>query len=746
MKRNFYTAVFIPVLSLLLFWSINAFAEEAYAAPIPVTLSPDSEKVSISGLMETLEDPSGKLTFDEVTSPHITKKFKSVTDSIPNYGFTDSTFWTRFAVKNSSLQSNRWILEIAFPLLDDVEIFIENPGATQKKWSHYRQGRQHPFDERIIYHRNILYPVTIAAGNTRTIYLKIRTGDGMIFPVTFWQDGALARKLQHEQYYFGIYYGIIIVMVLYNLFIFASVRDRNYLYYVLYIAAFGLFQMAMNGLAFQYLWPGFPWWGIHANPFLIGLSVLFAVNFSINFLKTEEYTPRLHRFLQGIMFFSGTLAVASFLVPYRLSITVGQLLPLAAVLSVIPAATISYRSGHQAARFYLLAWSSFLLGIILSTLRVMGFIPHHFLTEYGMQIGSGLEMVLLSFALADSINIANTEKKKAQEKVIKAQKEMVESLQKSKAEIEEARRIISLSEKKYRLLVEGSSDIIFSLDEGFNFINASEAMHRIFKIKQDQVVNLNLLDLIYEEDVKNNVSRRIVKKKLRDFSRDRGTLTFKAHFYSQASPSPREMRVQLEYINIEGKNEILGKFTSITEDVLLNFFQEEKQRYAITNYLANAEEITQRLTRNLKKYLSTQDITFLRIALREIVINAIEHGNLEITFEEKSQAIEEDNYFTFVNERQLTPELKDRKVHIEHSLNKERVVFIITDEGKGFNHRDAINSSAENANIGMLPHGRGIAMACNVFDRISYNDRGNQVMLIKYFARKTAPQKKKILA
>jgi len=716
-----------------------AFASHKAMAGEILLLSEKDGSVTAGQAMDTLEDPRGELTLKDVLSPEFKRKFRPTKGAIPNYGFTDSVYWARYTAKNTSAKTHEYILEVGFPLIDDLQIYVQTPDKTIGKWPRYRLGREHLFNKRSVYHRNFIFPVTIPRGKSRTIYMRIRTADGMIFPAAFWKRKPFARYIQHEQFFFGIYYGIIIVMILYNLFIFISVRDRNYLYYVLYISAFGLFQMAMNGLAYQYLWPNLSWWAIHANPVLIGLSVLFATNFSMNFLETKKYTPRIHRGFQVLMGLSALLTIASFLVKYRITITLGQLLPLSAVFMAIPAAIYCYRGGNRAARYYLVAWSFFLIGIILSTLRVLGLIPHHFITEYGLQIGSGLEMVLLAFALADRINIINQEKKEAQEKEIEAQQLMVDNLQRSQSQIEAANTKISLSEEKYRLLVEGSSDIIFSLDENFNFITANNAMKHELKILPEELQNMNLLDIIHEDEEDNNLARQLAERKLKDFASSREPLNFKSSFYSTRSIEPKEMQVHLEYLNIKGKNEILGKASNVVEDVLLRYFQEERQKYVISNYLTSAEEITHRLTRNLQKFLEIKEVTFLRIALREIVINAIEHGNLGITFEEKSDAIESDQYFSFINERQLDPEKKNKKVNIEYSLDERRVAYIITDEGMGFDHKQVIQNSADKANEAMLSHGRGIAMAANVFDRVIYNDNGNQVMLIKYFDTADVP-------
>ena len=191
------------------------------------------------------------------------------------------------------------------------------------------------------------------------------------------------------------------------------------------------------------------------------------------------------------------------------------------------------------------------------------------------------------------------------------------------------------------------------------------------------------------------------------------------------------MQVHLEYLDIMGKNEILGKMTNIADDTLLNFFIYEKQMYAIGNYLITADEITHRITRNLKKYLSPADVRMIQLALREIIINAIEHGNLNISFEEKSEAIMEDRYFSLIRERQLAPGIRDRKVTIEYSISSEEISYIISDEGDGFEYDEYMKAAQTSVNMDFMAHGRGLFMTQNVFDEVTFNSKGNTVVLIK---------------
>ncbi|HPX92307.1 MAG TPA: ATP-binding protein, partial [Spirochaetota bacterium] len=161
----------------------------------------------------------------------------------------------------------------------------------------------------------------------------------------------------------------------------------------------------------------------------------------------------------------------------------------------------------------------------------------------------------------------------------------------------------------------------------------------------------------------------------------------------------------------------------------LDAFISEKCEYMIRNLLFEADSISHRITDNLQKYMDKSEVNLIRIGLREIIINSIEHGNLNITFEEKSEAIMNDRYFSFLNQRQNHPEYKDRRVRIEYLISPTKAVYKITDQGKGFNHKKYMNNELLKDN---LAHGRGIAMVRNIFDEVRYNFRGNQVLLVKY--------------
>jgi len=729
-KNRIITFLFLAC--TLLMAAIPAFSSGA------IDVSSINKHLPIGSLCYTLEDRSGNITIDEIISGKHDNDFTISPGNIPNFGFTKSVYWVRFTLENSSYRIMEKLVEIGFPLLDNIEIysFTADNNAEPLMAKKEITGREIPFKERLFSHRNFVFPMNLLPYESQNVYLRIKTDDGMIFPISVWETSSFYRKAQRELFAFGIYYGIIIIMILYNLFIFTSTRDNNYLYYILYIAAFGMFQLSMNGLAYQFLWPSSPWWAIHANPFLIGWSALLGAGFSVKFLETPVYAPVMDKLLKGLMVLSVILIIASLTVDYSITILAGQILPLSMILIAIPTAILCLKRGNRSARFYLIAWSAFFIGVILSTLRIMGLIQHNILTEHGLQIGSAFEMVLLALALADRINIMKMEKEEAQMEVIAKQQQIVDNLNRSNMEIESAHKLLSISEEKYRRLVEGTKDIIFSLDEEWKFISANRAITTELKIDTDTIAGKSFLDILYSDQKEQYVTRRLMIEKLEEFSRSKKPVQFRIQFKSPISTEPRELLLSLEFINIEGKNEILGKASHIIEDSLLKYFLEESQKYAIGNYLITAEEITHRITRNLKKYMDSSSLKLLRISLREIIINAIEHGNLEISFEDKSNAMMEDNYFETVRSRQMKPDLVRRKVLIDYSVNSERVCYTVTDEGSGFDHREFLEKNDDIINTMLLSHGRGLSMTVNTFDEVIFNEKGNSVNLIKYFNSK----------
>ncbi|MCP5495943.1 MAG: ATP-binding protein [Leptospiraceae bacterium] len=301
-------------------------------------------------------------------------------------------------------------------------------------------------------------------------------------------------------------------------------------------------------------------------------------------------------------------------------------------------------------------------------------------------------------------------------------------LEKNIEDLSQANQQITRSEEKYRLLVEGTNDIIFTLDKDWNFLSMNKSAKQHLGMQADKLVRTSLFALIHTTPIERKKTIRLIREKLKEFTQTKNPINFKISLLSAFNAEPREFQLHLEYI---GKEEILGKASRVLEDALLKYIKEETQAYEIENYLLLAEDMSRRLVRNLERHLNSDDITSIRVSLREIIINAIEHGNLQLTFEEKTQALIEDNYPEFLKSRQLDPVLGNRKVKIEYTLDSEKVIYQIEDEGNGFDHKKIRKKKTEDLNLELEAHGRGIKMTEEIFDAVEYNEKGNSVTLMK---------------
>ncbi len=317
-------------------------------------------------------------------------------------------------------------------------------------------------------------------------------------------------------------------------------------------------------------------------------------------------------------------------------------------------------------------------------------------------------------------------------KEIEEHKVTAEKLVQSRDEVEEKNRLLTVSEKKYRHIVEGTRDIIFTLDEDWYFKTVNDAVKKELRLSPETAARYRLTDLMYDELTDAAIYRRVVTEKF-IVSREVGTpLKLNVRLKTPNLIEPVEFMLYLEFVETEGSLETIGKAVKLSDDSFAGSFISERCEYVIKNLLFEADDVTLRITNNLQKYIDRNEVNLVRIGLREIIINSIEHGNLNITFDEKTGAIMEDRYFEFINERQSCPDYRDRRVRIEYMVSPERAVYKITDQGKGFNHRKYLAGIGSDSDGIGLTHGRGIAMVKSIFDEVKYNSKGNQVFLVKY--------------
>lgn len=361
--------------------------------------------------MYVFEDVRGDASIDDIASPAVQGSFRLHDKPVLNAGYSRSVFWLRLDLEYRPEQAQgdrNWLLELAYPPLDHLELYLPDEDGSFALAQ--RTGDALPFDSRQIRQNNYLFELNLEPGQAKRVYLRLESQGSIQAPLTLWAPNAYLEQQPGRIYVLGIIYGVLLVMLVYNLFIFVSVRDTSYLYYILYIASFGLYQVSVNGAGIEYFWPDSPWWANAATPFLIGAAALFGCQFARSFLHTAEHSPWVDRLLLLLMVCGVVVMLLALSVSYATALRLATYLALLFTVVIFAAGILAWLRGMRVARYFIFAWTAFLAGGIVNTLMVLGYLPNVFLTMYASQIGSALEVGLLSLALADRINAMKEER------------------------------------------------------------------------------------------------------------------------------------------------------------------------------------------------------------------------------------------------------------------------------------------------------------------------------------------------
>ena len=424
------------------------------AAPDPAISSQSSPSLVITdkqqkyyvGLyMDFLEDKQKKWTIDDVMSDEVAGKFQFFGKEFPNFQWTQSAFWFRVEIVNSSRNRRDFILQEEIPWIDIVEVYVPKPGGG---YDIHRAGDTLPFKDREIKHQELLFWLTIEPGQKVPLFIKIEGQDALMAPFTLWEMTAFRKHDRFKSYYFGFVYGAFAIMLFYNLFLFLSLRDRIYLFYSLFLFSWITFGPHSNGFYYWLLWPESPWfnniWMCSGDTF----GQLCAVLFTIVFLDTKKTLPRYHKFLSRFAIFLALISINGFVgLYYQLTVTLSVVTLQVFAPILLLAGYLSYRAGNRSARFYIMAWTFSTVGGMITAMTLLNIIPYRFFLFHAYELGMVVDITLLSLALADRIYLIRKERDEAQAHV----RETLESA-KEELEFRVAERTADLYEEKEKVV------------------------------------------------------------------------------------------------------------------------------------------------------------------------------------------------------------------------------------------------------------------------------------------------------
>lgn len=390
---------------LLALWgaSVPVHAQPATTA---VQLKPGMEGLPLGRSLDILQDPGGTLTFEQVQAPERSRAFVTSTTDTPNFGFTRSAYWYRLSLSNpadADAAQSRWVLEMRYPVMDHLDYYITQQGVTR----HIHAGDQNPNAAGLLQVNTIALPLEIAPGERVDIMARAQSPGSHQFPLHVWAQDDFRRHVESDNFTNGMYFGLMAVMILYNFIIFITVRDRAYLYYILYLTAAGYCMLILTGYARLFFNNAFSWAPLWINalaPVALCCVYIFSVLLLRAFLKTQQHLPRFHRWAGVSLWLALLVLCSNALFSLYVDVPVGYLMMGAQVLIGLGVGVYLMLKGVREARLYLLGWSAPLFAILFLTLRSFGMVYSDLSQWSALQIGMALEATILSLALASRIN------------------------------------------------------------------------------------------------------------------------------------------------------------------------------------------------------------------------------------------------------------------------------------------------------------------------------------------------------
>jgi signal transduction histidine kinase len=501
-------------------------------------------------------DNSGNKTLDEIIS--LNDEFEQNNLDIVNAQVTSSTVWLKFIIENST-SLEELLLQVMTCNADEITLYKLTEEGLHKEGPY---GQTLPFKERNFDHPHFIFQLRLPPSKRATYFLSIKNKDQTTFALQIGSQKSILEGIFDYDISNGIYLGIFLVMFIYNVFLYFNTKNKYYLSYSAFVLAFGIGLFTMAGYSFKYFWPASPWLEQRSIVLVSAIIPISALIFANSFLNLKTNLPKTSKLILSFVITYGIV----FLIALAGYIQLGQKLILALFISVFLIFGIALKlslSGHRKAKFYLAAWSVYLFGIIVFVLKDFGLVPYNVITNRMMHFGSVLEVILLSFALGDYINILRKEKEESQKKVLKG-------LQRNEQIIKSQNKMLEKKVKERTLKLETTN---LDLSQAMNELKDTQTQ----LVDAEKMASLGQLTAGIAHEINNPIN--FVSSNISPLKKDIDDLREIIARYETATTEEGISAAQTKLIR-ELKEEIDLDFTLVEIDELLHGIKDGADRTA----------------------------------------------------------------------------------------------------------------------------------------------------------------------
>jgi len=434
-------------------FSSSVYANEEIA---PVRLFSKKQYV-LSTNMYVLEDTTNKLTIDEVSSPSYREFFVASDEEIHNFGISTSTYWLRCFVEYPDSYPNindiqRWYLEVGDTQMDVAELYLsEFDGVFSVLSSDVRTN----YETRPVRHVNSIFPVDLMLGQKVTFYIKINKVTSVRFPLIMWTENGFVEKVATEEFLYGVLYGGMLILMIYNIFLYISIREISYIYYVSYLLSVSVFMFLELGHGLVHFESLF--WKIDRDyiVYAIWFSIIFSILFAKSFMNTKVWHPRIDRILSGCVIISFVSLGVNSVVDYDISAVWNSSFSILLMPAYMGIVFYIYMQGDVNAKYFFIAWLFNVFGFSMLAAATNKVIPMTPFVIAATPVGILMESLLFSFALANRI-------KNDQSKAVEADKTAMRYME------------------QYQSVFDHAFSGMYEMTLKGEFVNVNPAMAKIF--------------------------------------------------------------------------------------------------------------------------------------------------------------------------------------------------------------------------------------------------------------------------
>ncbi len=349
---------------------------------------------------------------------------------VPNRGFSRDICWFRVKAASAGI-SRQWMLHVGYPLLNEVDFYVLD--ERDRVRAHHQGGLSRPYKVRPVDYQKPVFPVELPADRPKQLYLRVASAHSMQAPVELQTVEHFNRRGQFTLLVQGLFFGAMLIVTLYSLFLYFSMRERVYLLYVAWTLCVSAFLVIYHGFAQRFTWPGNPLLSTYSMSWLLPFVALIPALFTIRFLSLEERSPWLHRTLLYQVYAAAILFITLPFIDQHIQVIAGTLLIMVVNVTIMVAGVARSLAGDPYARIFSIAWACYIAGGMLLGFNKLGIAPYNTLTENLFQFGIFVAVLLHSFSLSDRVNFLREEHARSLQERARAEMEAFKATARNQA-------------------------------------------------------------------------------------------------------------------------------------------------------------------------------------------------------------------------------------------------------------------------------------------------------------------------